>query len=686
MTTILTKKKDTSGAPAPGDLTNAAGGAELAVNTADKRLYTKNSGGNVVEIGTNPTILNIDNIQIDGSTISSTNTNGNINLTPNGTGAVVVSKMQVTGALQLDGNITVGDSSADTLTINSTITSNLLFTDNTYDIGASGATRPRNLFLAGSGTIGGNVTTAGRVIVDDTTDSTSATTGSIQTDGGLGVAKALFVGTSVTINGGTANGVAYLNGSKVLTSGSALTFDGTNLGFGGTGQRITGDFSNATLANRVMFQTSTTNGNTGLAAIPNGTGNSTGMRLFNSSDITNSAGLFVVAGTDASIQSIITGTGTYLPMTFYTGGSERMRLDTSGNLGINTSSAGSKLTVLGTGSFYASTNANTGSGYGFTLTGANSKSSASDNTSLALFSNDALASNPLTLAMSLVGNATVANGYAYLQASEYGTGNWRSIALNPSGGNVGIGTNSIQGKFNVASGRSFFGANSETYSVAVGFTQSRVASGQVYYIGATDSATPAIVFSNAAGTERVRITDGGDLLVGGTSGSGRLSVFGSGTTPLTWTTILYDSGGNQMFSQRDDGAIYLGAKSASPYNLTTSNAANAHLAADGFLYRSTSSLKYKRDVQDTEHGLAEVLALRPVTYKGKSAADGDTVFGGLIAEEVHEAGLTEFVQYAEDGSPDALAYGNMVSLCIKAIQEQQAIIEQLKARLDAANL
>jgi hypothetical protein len=35
-----------------------------------------------------------------------------------------------------------------------------------------------------------------------------------------------------TLSGGTANGVTYLNGSKVLTSGSALTFDGTNLGVG----------------------------------------------------------------------------------------------------------------------------------------------------------------------------------------------------------------------------------------------------------------------------------------------------------------------------------------------------------------------------------------------------------------------------------------------------------------------
>jgi hypothetical protein len=55
----------------------------------------------------------------------------------------------------------------------------------------------------------------------------------------------------------------------------------------------------------------------------------------------------------------------------------------------------------------------------------------------------------------------------------------------------------------------------------------------------------------------------------------------------------------------------------------------------------------------------------------------------LIAEEVHDAGLTEFVAYNDDNEPDALAYGNMVSLCIKAIQEQQATITALEARIAA---
>ena len=39
---------------------------------------------------------------------------------------------------------------------------------------------------------------------------------------------------SAPVSAGTANGVAYLNGSKVLTTGSALTFDGTGLSVGTT--------------------------------------------------------------------------------------------------------------------------------------------------------------------------------------------------------------------------------------------------------------------------------------------------------------------------------------------------------------------------------------------------------------------------------------------------------------------
>ena len=116
------------------------------------------------------------------------------------------------------------------------------------------------------------------------------------------------------------------------------------------------------------------------------------------------------------------------------------------------------------------------------------------------------------------------------------------------------------------------------------------------------------------------------------------------------------------------------------YNNTYGNAANMFISSDGAMGRSTSSLKYKKNVLDYTKGLAEVMQLRPVSYTSKNPREEGQTFAGLIAEEVHELGLTEFVQYAEDGTPDALAYQNMIALLTKAIQELKAEIDALKAQ------
>ena len=123
-----------------------------------------------------------------------------------------------------------------------------------------------------------------------------------------------------------------------------------------------------------------------------------------------------------------------------------------------------------------------------------------------------------------------------------------------------------------------------------------------------------------------------------------------------------------------DGSL----KVPSVHSQTTAISANVVVLSDGELLRSTSSLKYKTDVRNYDKGLNEVMQLQPKYYKGKN--DGETIFAGLIAEDVHDLGLTEFVQYAEDGTPDSLAYSHMIALLAKSIQELKAEIDILKAK------
>jgi len=132
-------------------------------------------------------------------------------------------------------------------------------------------------------------------------------------------ATTLTTSSTVTHNGGTANGVTYLNGSKVLTSGSALVFDGTKLGVG-----------IASPLYPVQVKQSGTIYSSGLGVTSQA--NDSSLYLFGTGSVFN-----ILAGYES--------TGSYQPIAFNTGGAERMRLDTSGNLGIGTTNPSQKLTI-----------------------------------------------------------------------------------------------------------------------------------------------------------------------------------------------------------------------------------------------------------------------------------------------------------------------------------------------------
>lgn len=204
MATLLTKKSDTSSSvPLAADLTNAAGGAELAVNTADKRLYTKTSGGTVVELGTNPSAFS------NNPTFSAGTANGVAYL--NG------SKVLTSGsALQFDGaNLAVGGTAIEKITTNGNIASTATQAY-VYSNGGSGTAVNAGFLLSGSdNTV--------RFLVNDTEQMRLTSTGlgiGTSSPGSYSLAPNLVVATAtsggLTIRSGTTGygGVFFADGTS----------------------------------------------------------------------------------------------------------------------------------------------------------------------------------------------------------------------------------------------------------------------------------------------------------------------------------------------------------------------------------------------------------------------------------------------------------------------------------------
>ena len=105
-----------------------------------------------------------------------------------------------------------------------TMTGNLLFTDATYDIGASGATRPRDFYLSRNAVFGGTISVSGVTCtgVTGTGQLVFATTPTLVTPV-LGAAT----GTSVTLTGAMSSATAA--GAVVATQANMETGTATNL-------------------------------------------------------------------------------------------------------------------------------------------------------------------------------------------------------------------------------------------------------------------------------------------------------------------------------------------------------------------------------------------------------------------------------------------------------------------------
>ena len=180
-----------------------------------------------------------------------------------------------------------------------------------------------------------------------------------------------------------------------------------------------------------------------------------------------------------------------------------------------------------------------------------------------------------------------------------------------------------------------------------------------------DASTIAI---NTASSERMRITSGGNVLVNTTSNVGanaKIFAVGSGQG------IAVGSGtGSSAYRH-----LYMNTGDATLYFFNDTNYAN--LSPSG-AWTNASDARLKKNIVDIKYGIADVLRLQPRSYQMNSV-EGD--FVGFIAQE-----LQTVIPEVVTGDPEkqlGVDYGSLVAVAFKAIQEQQALITALTARITA---
>jgi hypothetical protein len=274
-------------------------------------------------------------------------------------------------------------------------------------------------------------------------------------------------------------------------------------------------------------------------------------------------------------------------------------------------------------------------------------------------------------------NYTGSNVFSWHQAAAGTAGNNITFTERmriDSSGQVGIGTSSPLATLDVSDStlstiRLTSGSYQLTaYQYATGFSY-LLTNGQLE-IGTSGANILALKTNN---TERLRIESGGDIEIKTAS---KYLRFNSPSSTFD-------------FSGQPAGTDYL--------RLTTSSSGNFFFYADGALYNTTgtygtiSDLRLKENVVDATSKLDELMQLRVVNYNFKTSPD--TKMLGFIAQEVEQV-FPSLVEAGEEVSGEepykSIKTSVLVPMLVKAIQEQQLMIEALKtemtsvkARLDA---
>jgi hypothetical protein len=107
---------------------------------------------------------------------------------------------------------------------------------------------------------------------------------------------------------------------------------------------------------------------------------------------------------------------------------------------------------------------------------------------------------------------------------------------------------------------------------------------------------------------------------------------------------------------------------------------------DGRVGISPSARRFKKDIRDRAYTLDDALAIQVRDYRLRASVFGSNdapVEVGVIAEELIDAGLSEFVAFDEDGQPLSVHYERLALVALGALRDTAAQLDLIRDRLDA---
>ena len=242
-----------------------------------------------------------------------------------------------------------------------------------------------------------------------------------------------------------------------------------------------------------------------------------------------------------------------------------------------------------------------------------------------------------------------------------------------SGGNISIGGNYSQASYGFYAEATslFYNAATQTFPFELKGGMSKSTNGN--YVG----------FKLSSSESQGNNLEGVYSIYGAANTNDRFlyiyAIENTGGGGFSWRNVRLGGGGNVgIGSMNPTEKLHVDGNARITGLANAENPVAVEVDDNGKLIRA-SSYELKENIHDSPYGLQEVMALRPLVYTYKKKSYGDKRDVGFIAQDIEN-----MIPEAVGTGPDSeifLDRTKLIPVLVKAIQEQQAQIEELKNRI-----